>query len=135
MLSLSHRIEKEEAVEALRAAAWVRDGSDDEKLRDLARWLVSMDDPEDVLGREERRSVTLTAIIERARAALGQNRRMVHNFAHAGGMALGADQDLDEAIARVMEADEVAWVSHSMGHDLAVRVGDRVYYYDVKRPQ
>lgn len=32
-------------------------------------WLLAMDDPEDVLGREERRTVTLTQIIERARAA------------------------------------------------------------------
>jgi hypothetical protein len=38
---------------------------------DLARWLVSMDDPEDVLGREARRTVTLDSIIRTAREALG----------------------------------------------------------------
>lgn len=39
-------------------------------LRELAEWLVSMDDPENAEGLEVRRSVTLTQIIERAGAAL-----------------------------------------------------------------
>jgi hypothetical protein len=38
----------------------------------LARWLVSMDDTEDLAGLAERRSVTLTAIINRARGVLGE---------------------------------------------------------------
>jgi hypothetical protein len=37
----------------------------------VLEWLVSMDDPDDPSGLEARRTVTLTAIIERARAALG----------------------------------------------------------------
>jgi hypothetical protein len=37
---------------------------------EVLEWLVSMDDPEDVIGRAERQTVTLTKIIERARAAL-----------------------------------------------------------------
>lgn len=41
-----------------------------EALRQLAEWLVCMDDPEDVFGRSERQTVTLTKIIERARLAL-----------------------------------------------------------------
>lgn len=36
----------------------------------LCRWLLTLDDPEDVIGREERRTVSLTAIIQRARIAL-----------------------------------------------------------------
>ena len=40
------------------------------RLSDLAEWLVALDDPEDVIGREDRRTVTLTKIIERARDAL-----------------------------------------------------------------
>jgi hypothetical protein len=39
-------------------------------LREFAVWLISMDDPEDVLGRAARQTVTLTAIIQRAREAL-----------------------------------------------------------------
>ena len=35
-------------------------------------WLIAMDDPEDVVGREERRTVTLTKIIDRARALGGR---------------------------------------------------------------
>jgi hypothetical protein len=35
-------------------------------------WLTSMDDPEDVVGREERRTVTLTRIIDRAAALRGE---------------------------------------------------------------
>lgn len=49
-------------------------GGPDEPLRALAEWLVSMDDPEDANGREERRIVTLTRIIENARAALAAAR-------------------------------------------------------------
>jgi hypothetical protein len=37
---------------------------------DLAVWLTSLDDPEDPKGLEERRTVTLTQIIDKARAAL-----------------------------------------------------------------
>ncbi len=44
--------------------------SDQKELRDLLRWLVSMDDPEDVLGRAERQQITLTKIIDRARGLL-----------------------------------------------------------------
>lgn len=43
---------------------------ENEQLRAFAEWLVSMDDSEDVLGREARRTVILTNIIDRARAAL-----------------------------------------------------------------
>lgn len=46
------------------------DQTTDSELREFAQWLVSMDDPEDVHGREQRRAVTLTAIIDRARSAL-----------------------------------------------------------------
>jgi hypothetical protein len=38
----------------------------------LARWLVSMDDTDDPAGMAERRSVTLTSIINRARGVLGE---------------------------------------------------------------
>ncbi len=38
---------------------------------EVLRWLTSMDDPDDAAGLEARRTVTLTAIIDRARAALG----------------------------------------------------------------
>lgn len=37
---------------------------------EFCRWLLTLDDPEDVLGRTERAQVTLTQIIRRARAAL-----------------------------------------------------------------
>lgn len=40
------------------------------RLEEFARWLVSMDDPEDVIGAGERQTVNLTKIIDRARAAL-----------------------------------------------------------------
>lgn len=37
---------------------------------EVLSWLVSLDDPEDVTGREQRRTVTLDQIISRARTAL-----------------------------------------------------------------
>lgn len=42
------------------------------RLRGFFDWLLTLDDPEDSIGREERRSVTLTKIIDRARAALSE---------------------------------------------------------------
>jgi hypothetical protein len=44
-----------------------------ERLKEFARWLVSMDDPQDAIGCTERQSVTLTKIIDRARQALGED--------------------------------------------------------------
>jgi hypothetical protein len=44
-----------------------------ERLRTLAEWLVSMDDSDNREGLEARRTVTLTQIIDRARAALAQD--------------------------------------------------------------
>jgi hypothetical protein len=41
-------------------------------LDEFARWLVSMDDPDNLDGMSERRTITLTRIIERAREALGK---------------------------------------------------------------
>lgn len=38
------------------------------EMRAFCDWLLAMDDPEDVMGREERRTVTLTEIINRAAA-------------------------------------------------------------------
>jgi hypothetical protein len=38
----------------------------------FARWLVAMDDPDNLDGMAERRSITLTRIIDRARKALGE---------------------------------------------------------------
>lgn len=59
-------------------------------------------------------------------------RTLIHSF--IGGF-IGADHDLDFALARVAEADEVAWATHPIHHDLAVRVRDRVYRYSVRRPE
>ncbi len=39
---------------------------------DFCRWLLTLDDRDDVLGMAQRRTVNLTQIINRARAALGE---------------------------------------------------------------
>lgn len=58
-------------------------------------------------------------------------RRVIHSM--RGG--LGADWDLDGAIAAVESAREVAWVDHLLGHNLAVREADgRIVHFEVKRP-
>lgn len=133
-------ISKDEAKEALERAAWT-EPPPDRALRacyELAEWLVRLDDPEDVLAREERRTLTLTEIVERARAAVGDPPRLlVHNFETAGGMVFGADQELAVALDRIDGADEVGWVEDSrsvFGHDLVVRAGEGVYYYSARRP-
>jgi len=59
--------------------AATRPSADAEKLRllrGLAEWLVAMDDDDpESIGRQDRRTVTLTAIIDRALAALDGERR------------------------------------------------------------
>lgn len=42
-------------------------GTPAQPLRDFLSWLIAMDDPADEVGREARRTVTLTRIIDRAR--------------------------------------------------------------------
>jgi hypothetical protein len=46
-------------------------GPDDDLLADFARWLLTLDDPDDEQGRADRQRVNLTQIIGRAREALG----------------------------------------------------------------
>lgn len=58
-------------------------------------------------------------------------RTTVHSFLGF----VGADHDLDAALEKVDQADEVAWATHMIHHDLAVRIGDRIYRYDVPRPE
>jgi hypothetical protein len=58
-------------------------------------------------------------------------RTTVHSF--LGG--IGADHDLDLALGLVIDAEEIAWTTHLLRHDLAVRVDGRVYHYDVPRPE
>lgn len=62
------------------------------------------------------------------------DRTIVHSFSHAGPVALGADQDLDAILELLEAAEEVAWVTHPLKHDLAVASGDRMYFYAVPRP-
>lgn len=62
-------------------------------------------------------------------------RTLIHSFSHAGPLALGADVELESALETVEQADEIAWVVHPLGHDLAVTDGDRVVYFAVSRPQ
>jgi len=46
-----------------------------DRLEELARWLLSLDDPDpDSAGFQDRRVTTMTRIIERARQALGENK-------------------------------------------------------------
>lgn len=47
---------------------WEFAGRFEDRARGFIDWLLSMDDPEDVLGRSERQTVTLTKIIDRARS-------------------------------------------------------------------
>ena len=57
--------------QAERAALSARPSADTETLRELAEWLVSLDDDDPSSpGRQGRRTVTLAAIIDRARTAL-----------------------------------------------------------------
>lgn len=66
---LRHALSNDEAAQLVEAVEALdrRAGA----LEEFARWVVALDDPEDVLAREERRTVTLTRIIDRAREALG----------------------------------------------------------------
>lgn len=52
----------------VRAAMDAADRAELDRLRALADWLISLDDP----GNEDRRTTTMTEIIRRARQARGQ---------------------------------------------------------------
>jgi hypothetical protein len=58
-------------------------------------------------------------------------RTTVHSFLGT----IGADHDLDDALARVEKSDDRAWVTHMIQHDLAVLVNGKQYHYDVQRPE
>lgn len=124
--------DKEAAIAAVRARAFRVYEQDDEKLGELARWLVSMDDPEDAAGLEERRSVTLTRIIERAREALGRERLLVHSRRSG----IGADWDLANIETLIESAYSVEWIRGApFGHELRVENENGVVWFDVKTPE
>lgn len=59
------------------------------------------------------------------------DRQLIH--CRLGGM--GADHDLESALAHVEESDEIVWITSPFCHDLAVVVGERVYCYAVRNPE
>lgn len=123
-------VSKEDAEAALRAASFnVEDPARDERCVEFAQWLVRLDE---VDGAEERRTVTLQQVIEKAVVALGGQPRPV---VHSRLGPFGADHDLDDAIDNVAQADALWWTTSILRHDLAVQVGERVYYYDAPRPE
>jgi hypothetical protein len=63
-----------EAASGIDLVRYARLKADHDRYKGVLEWLVSLDDPEDVLGREERRTVTLTQIIDRAHRALDPER-------------------------------------------------------------
>lgn len=48
---------------------------------------------------------------------------------------IGADWDLDAAINLLDEAEEIAWVTNLLRHDLAVKARGKVYRFDVPAPE
>lgn len=58
------------------------------------------------------------------------NRTLVHSR----GTFVGCDWDLDAAVVRVREADQVAWVDDIFGHELLTVLEGRRIYFDVKAP-
>lgn len=76
---------------------------------------------------------TAVRLLEEAAHDVG-DRRIVHTFVVAGGLDLGADWDLDNAIEFVQSADPVGFVPHPMEHELAAAHGRKVVYFGVKCP-
>lgn len=72
---------------------------------------------------------------EAARVDEESGRTLIHSFSLGGGMALGADHDIETATEYVEQADRIAWVTHPFLHELAVAFDSgRLYLYDVRRP-
>ena len=61
--------------------------------------------------------------------------RIIHSMAGGGGLFLGCDSNLEGVEAEINGADEVGWVDHIAGHDLAVKFQGKWCCYDVKRPR
>lgn len=121
------QIEKAEAADALRAHAWsepVEETRDELRAR-MAAAICNGVEPAKLPG--------LDATLDRIFGVIDNPplRRLVHS--RLGG--IGADHSLESAREHVEQADEIAWITSMLRHDLAVRVGDRIYSYDVPRPE
>lgn len=69
-----------------------------------------------------------------AAAKTRDGRTTVHSLRHTGPFAIGADWDLDEALACVRASPQLAWGQHPVGHDLAAVDEHGAVYFDVRRP-
>lgn len=63
-----------------------------------------------------------------------EGRTILHSFAHTSFIALGADVDLEVVLDAIDNAEEIAWCTHPLEHDLCI-VGDVDRFYSVPRPE
>lgn len=63
-----------------------------------------------------------------------EGRTTVHSVMISTPIMLGADWDLSELVDELRSAQEIAWFDDPMGHELALRNGNGVYKFEVKRP-
>lgn len=62
-------------------------------------------------------------------------RRTVHTMSLGSGLALGADWDVDEAIAFIRRATKIKRARISMGHPFVVMADDRIIAFAGREPE
>jgi hypothetical protein len=123
---LTERITADEAIAAMTAQAFHCEPSSDACARavSLVRALCRSDDDGD-------RLIPSSEILAAIDSALGNQRVLVH--CQMGFM--GADWDLETAVAVVRQADEIGWCPPFMGgHNLVVIAGAKQYNFQVRKP-
>jgi hypothetical protein len=104
------KVTKEEAIEALRAAAWIE--------QDEAYY-----EPVEVEYGEGNETLH--------RKVTPEPRKSVHTFASF----IGADWSLESAEEFVNKSEAIEWILHLLRHDLIVTAEGRTIAFDVPNPQ
>lgn len=125
MLAEAVRITADEAVAALKGAAWTEHINEDkyEAAVEAVRATCRETGEGEVVPVDD-----VLAAIERE---LGTPRTLIHCF--LGG--LGADWDLDGAIELVRSAEKVGWVPNIFRHELGALKDGKLYCFQASAPE
>ena len=121
------RIAPDEAVAALKSAAWTEPISEENYIKAVEAIRVICESRWRDYTAETLAAVVLAAID----TALGTPRTLIHCF--LGG--LGCDWDLDTAIGLIRSAEKVGWAPNVFRHELAALKDGKLYCFEVRAPE
>jgi hypothetical protein len=127
MLPEAVRITPDEAVAALKAAAWTEPVREESYVKAVEAVRAICE-----TGWHGHTAETLAAVVLAAiDTALGTPRTIIHCF--TGGF--GADWDVGTAVTLAREAERVGWAPNLFRHELAALKDGRLYCFDVRAPE